>query len=53
MKHFLVDNFGWKADNLLDLGGITGARTTEAYVPFWVSMMQALGTPMFNIKVVK
>jgi predicted dinucleotide-binding enzyme len=53
VKHFLVDTFGWKADNLLDLGGIQSARTTEAYVPFWVSMMQALESPMFNVKVVK
>jgi predicted dinucleotide-binding enzyme len=53
VKHFLVDTFGWKPDNILDLGGIQSARTTEAYVPFWVSLMQALGTPMFSIKVVK
>lgn len=53
VKHFLADTFGWKAENLLDLGGIQSARLTEAYVPFWVSMMQALGTPMFSVKVVK
>jgi len=53
VKHFLVDTFGWKPDNLLDMGGIQSARMTEAYVPFWVSMMQVLGTPMFSIKVVK
>lgn len=53
VKHFLVDTFGWKADNLLDLGGIKSARVTEAYVPLWVSIMQASGSPMFNIKIVK
>lgn len=53
VKHFLVDSFGWKPDNLLDLGGIQSARGTEAYVPFWVMIMQATGSPMFNIKVVK
>jgi predicted dinucleotide-binding enzyme len=53
VKHFLVDVFGWKPDNLLDLGGIESSRVTEAYVPFWVTMMQAVGTPMFSIKVVK
>jgi predicted dinucleotide-binding enzyme len=53
VKHFLVDTFGWKPENLLDLGGIVSARGTEAYVPFWVMMMQAMGSPMFNIKVVK
>jgi 8-hydroxy-5-deazaflavin:NADPH oxidoreductase len=53
VKHFLVDTFGWKAENLLDLGGIVAARGTEAYVPFWVMMMQATGSAMFNIKLVK
>lgn len=53
VKHFLVDTFGWKPDNLLDMGGIQSSRVTEAYVPFWVSMMQAVGSPMFSIKVVK
>lgn len=53
VKHFLVDTFGWKPENLLDLGEIIAARGTEAYVPFWVMMMQATGSPMFNIKVVK
>lgn len=53
VKHFLVDAFGWKPENLLDLGGIQSARLTEAYVPFWVGIMQSIGSPMFNIKVVK
>lgn len=53
VKHFLVDTFGWKPDSLFDLGGIEASRGTEAYVPFWVMMMQATGSPMFNIKVVK
>jgi 8-hydroxy-5-deazaflavin:NADPH oxidoreductase len=53
VKHFLVDTFGWKPENLLDLGGIIAARGTEAYVPFWVMIMQANGSPMFNVKVVK
>jgi predicted dinucleotide-binding enzyme len=53
VKHFLVDTFGWKPDNLLDIGGIQAARGAEAYVPFWVMIMQATGSPMFNIKVVK
>ena len=53
VKHFLVDSFGWKPENILDLGGLETSRGTEAYVPFWVMMMQATGSPMFNIKVVK
>jgi 8-hydroxy-5-deazaflavin:NADPH oxidoreductase len=53
VAHFLVDNFGWKAGNVLDLGGIEKARGTEAYVPLWVSLMQAMGTPMFNVRIVR
>ena len=53
VKHFLVDTFGWRPESLLDLGGIVAARGTEAYVPFWVMMMQATGSPVFNVKVVK
>ena len=53
VKHFLVDNFNWRADYLVDLGGIEKARVTEAFVPFWVSVMQAVGSPMFNFQIVK
>ncbi|HET7898369.1 MAG TPA: NAD(P)-binding domain-containing protein [Flavisolibacter sp.] len=53
VMHFLVDTFGWKTDSFVDMGGLEKARMTEAYVPIWVTMMQALGTPMFNIKVVR
>jgi predicted dinucleotide-binding enzyme len=52
-KHFLVDNFGWKADHLVDLGGIQSARAIEAIVPFWVLVYQSLGTPLFNFKIVQ
>jgi predicted dinucleotide-binding enzyme len=53
VKHLLVDNFHWKADHLIDIGNIKHARTIEAIVPFWVSVWQALGTPLFNFKIVK
>ena len=52
VKHFLVDNFHWKADHLIDLGGIEASRTVEAIVPFWVLVYRSLGTPLFNFKVV-
>ena len=51
--HFLVDTFHWKAGNIIDLGGIENARATEGVVPFWVTVLQAIGTPMFNFKIVK
>ncbi len=52
VKDFLVDNFHWRADRLVDLGGIETARTVEEIVPFWVSIWQKMGTPLFNFKIV-
>ncbi len=52
VKHFLVDNFYWRANHLIDLGGIESARAVEAIVPFWVLVYRSLGTPLFNFKIV-
>ena len=53
VMHLLVDNFHWKADRVIDLGGIEMSRCVEAIVPFWVAVYQKLGTPLFNFKIVK
>lgn len=39
--------------DVIDLGDITTCRGTEMYLPLWLRTMCALGTPMFNIKVVR
>jgi hypothetical protein len=43
--------FGWK--QIIDLGDITTARGTEMYLPIWLRLWGALGTGLFNVKVVK
>jgi len=43
--------FGWKS--IIDLGDISAARGTEMYLPIWLRLWGALGTGVFNIKVVK
>ena len=43
--------FSWKS--VVDLGDLTAARATEAWVPFWVRIMMNTGSPMHNIKVVR
>ena len=43
--------FGW--NSVVDLGDLTAARATEAWVPFWVRIMMTTGSPMHNIKVVR
>ena len=40
-------------DDVIDLGGIETARGTEMLLPLWLRIMGALGTGMFNIKVVR
>ena len=53
LKHFLVDNFYWRADGLVDLGGIEASRALEAIVPFCVLLSQSYGSPLLNFKVVR
>ena len=48
---WLREWFGWR--DLIDLGDITTARGTEMYLPIWLRLWGALGTGMFNVKVVK
>ena len=39
--------------DVIDLGDITTARGTEMYLPLWLRLWGALGTGIFNIKVVR
>ena len=39
--------------DVIDLGGIETARGPEMWLPLWLRTMNALGTGMFNIKVVR
>ena len=43
--------FGWR--QIIDLGDITTARGTEMYLPLSLRLWGALGTALFNVKVVK
>jgi 8-hydroxy-5-deazaflavin:NADPH oxidoreductase len=49
----LLETFGWLSGDILDLGDISTARGAELYVALWVRLMGALGTPEFNIRVVR
>jgi 8-hydroxy-5-deazaflavin:NADPH oxidoreductase len=49
----LLNTFGWKSENILDLGDITAARGTEAFLLLWVRMFGKFQTPMFQFKIVK
>jgi hypothetical protein len=51
VSSILREWFGWKS--VVDLGGITTARGTEAYVLFWLQVMGAAKTADFNVRVVR
>jgi predicted dinucleotide-binding enzyme len=48
----LLTSLGWQADQLVDLGGLSGARGMEAYLLLWIGLMGALGTAKFNVRLV-
>jgi predicted dinucleotide-binding enzyme len=39
--------------DVIDLGDITSARGAEMMLPVWLRLMGALGTPMFNYRIVR
>jgi 8-hydroxy-5-deazaflavin:NADPH oxidoreductase len=49
----LCEWFGWKPANIVDLGDITNARGTEMFLALWGRLWGVLGTPHFNIHVVR
>jgi predicted dinucleotide-binding enzyme len=49
----ILQSFGWKPENILDLGDITNARGTEMLLPLWVRLMPVMGSPLFQFKLVK
>jgi hypothetical protein len=53
VAQFISDNFGWKRDNIVDLGDISNSRGTEMYLALWIRLWGALGTPHFNISLVR
>lgn len=48
-----LGELGWPAQDVLDLGGLASARGLELYLPFWLQIMAATGSPHFNIAVVR
>ncbi len=47
----LLVDFGWKPEQIMDLGDLTASRATEMYLPLWLRMFQALQTGDFNISI--
>ncbi len=51
VTEILKNWFGWKS--VIDLGDITGARTMEMLLPFWVRLMGVYQSPQFNFKIMR
>lgn len=49
----ILQSFGWKTENIIDLGDITKARGTEMYLPLWLSLYGNMQSASFNIQIVK
>lgn len=47
----LLKTFGWRS--IVDLGDIRASRGLESYLPFWLTLWGALGTPDFNLRIVR
>ena len=48
----ILNSFGWKDANIIELGDITTARGTEQLLPIWIRLYTVLHNPMFNFKIV-
>ncbi len=49
----LLVSAGWPDEDVVDLGGIAGARGMELFLPLWLATATAIGTFTFNIAVVR
>jgi predicted dinucleotide-binding enzyme len=47
----LLGDFGWPAEDVIDLGGIVAARGMEMYLPLWLRLYGVAGTAHLNVKV--
>ena len=47
----LLQEFGWPASSIMDLGDITAARGMEMYMALWLRLWGATGTGVLNVEV--
>ncbi|NDP19779.1 MAG: NAD(P)-binding domain-containing protein [Paludibacter sp.] len=49
----ILKSFGWAEKNIVDFGNIETARSTEMYLPLWLSIFGKEKNGAFNIKIIK
>jgi 8-hydroxy-5-deazaflavin:NADPH oxidoreductase len=52
-REVLHGAFGWKQENILDLGDITNSRATEQMLPIWIRLFGLFGNADFNFKIAR
>jgi predicted dinucleotide-binding enzyme len=53
VTRLLAEWFHWKPANIIDLGDISSSRGTEMFLALWIRLFGVLGTPHFNIHIVR
>jgi len=48
----ILEELGWKKENVIDLGDITTARGTEMLLPIWLRLARSFGHVDFNFHIV-
>lgn len=49
--HSVLQDLGWR--DIVEFDSLEAARGLEMYLPLWVRLMGQLGTPQFNLKLVR
>jgi hypothetical protein len=49
----LIKEFGWKEENIIDLGDLTAARAQESILHIWIRLWGVLNIGAFNFRIVK
>ena len=47
----ILQSFGWKKSQIIDMGDISNARGTEMLLPIWLRLWNTLGTAEFNFHI--
>ena len=49
----LLRSFGWRDEEILDLGDLSASRGTEMFLPLWLRLYGKFGTATFNVNIVR
>jgi predicted dinucleotide-binding enzyme len=49
----LLKSFGWTQEEIIDLGDITAARTTEMLLPLWLRIWKTTNSATFNFRIIR